>query len=498
MLGTRIDPLLVSLFAFAVFITVATISIIYFKKRLPHTKTSTSLLVSGFISIIIMIVIFALGAISLSKELSEHTAKFYKHPFTVSNAALRIEVEISEIRRHMLNFALSNNDVERKHFISEIDKHEAETQEYFDIILENFLGDKRTIEGARKTFSEWDSVRSNIFELSMKNPAQAVYSINQGEGSIHYWKVESQVEEMIAFANIKASEFLLNSQADQQKGTSVLSSGAVIIIILSLLIAYFVIYRVRQSEEALALAVNSAKNANRAKSDLLANMSHELRTPLNAIIGFSSTMREETFGPVGSDKNREYLNDINFSGQHLLELINDILDVSAIERGALELNESNVDLFKLAEVTVRIIQPRADHGKVKATSLLEPGAPMIYADERRVKQVLFNLISNAVKFTPEGGKIIVDSLLNDDGSLSIYVSDTGYGMNDDETAIALIKFGQVDSGLDRKHEGTGLGLPLTKGLMELHGGVLEIDSLEGYGTMVTATFPKERVIQNVS
>jgi len=240
-----------------------------------------------------------------------------------------------------------------------------------------------------------------------------------------------------------------------------------------------------------------AESASQAKTNLMANMSHELRTPLNAIIGFSSTMQEETFGPIGNEKYREYLDDINLSGQHLLELINDILDVSAIEQDFLELSEVNVDMPNVVEVSVRITQPRAEHGQIEVTSHLKPGTTLIYADERRVKQIILNLLSNAVKFTPEGGKVVIDSLLNEDGSFSVFVSDTGYGMSDEETTIAMTQFGQVDSGHDRKHEGTGLGLPLTKGLMELHGGTLEIDSLEGYGTMVTATFPKERVIQNV-
>ncbi|NQU57934.1 MAG: PAS-domain containing protein [Rhodospirillales bacterium] len=245
-------------------------------------------------------------------------------------------------------------------------------------------------------------------------------------------------------------------------------------------------------------AEEQANLANRIKSDLLANMSHELRTPLNAIIGFSESMKEETFGPVGSDKNREYLKDIHQSGQHLLELINDILDVSAIEADALELHEENVNISNIVKTSIRIIKPRADTGQITISSSIDPELPLIYVDERRAKQVLLNLLSNAVKFTPKDGQISLSAWTNDDGSLAVAIADNGIGMNEEEVNLALSSFGQVDSGLNRKYEGTGLGLPLTRGLMELHGGTLEIKSEPGSGTSVIVTFPKERVIRNVS
>lgn len=236
--------------------------------------------------------------------------------------------------------------------------------------------------------------------------------------------------------------------------------------------------------------------ASRAKSDLMANMSHELRTPLNAIIGFSQVLKEGTFGPLANEKQIEYIDDIHHSGSHLLELINDILDVSAIEAGALEIHEENINISQIIEASVRLIKPRAEDSKVSVLANIKDGLPIIRADERRVKQILLNLLSNSVKFTPEGGRVFVNAWLNEDGSLALSVSDTGIGMDQAEQKTALSMFGQVDSGLDRKQEGTGLGLPLTKGLIELHQGTLEIENKNGPGTLITVTFPKERIGQN--
>jgi PAS domain S-box-containing protein len=237
--------------------------------------------------------------------------------------------------------------------------------------------------------------------------------------------------------------------------------------------------------------------ANRAKSDLMANMSHELRTPLNAIIGFTGIMKEGTFGPIGNDTYRQYLDDIQHSGEHLLDLINDILDVSAIEAGALELQEENIDLIDVIDSSVRIIRPRADSGEISISVQNNLNIPAVFADERRVKQIFLNLLSNAVKFTPQKGEVSVNTWMNEDGSVSIAVSDTGIGMDDEELSKALSMFGQVDSGLNRMHEGSGLGLPLTNGLVELHGGTMAVKSKTGQGTIVTLTLPCERVVKTL-
>ncbi|PCI41118.1 MAG: hypothetical protein COB46_04835 [Rhodospirillaceae bacterium] len=236
-----------------------------------------------------------------------------------------------------------------------------------------------------------------------------------------------------------------------------------------------------------------AITANRTKSDLMANMSHELRTPLNAIIGFSAAIRSQVFGELGHAKYAEYIEDIHYSGQHLLDLINDILDVSAIEAGAINLQEELVSIYEVVETSIRLIRPKASQNAITISSLIDENTPRIFADERRLKQIFLNLLSNAVKFTPKRGDVITSSWLNEVGDLVISVADTGIGMDEAEIRTALSVFGQVDSGLDRQHEGSGLGLPLTVGLVETHGGRLDIKSDKGHGTQVLVTFPKDRL-----
>jgi two-component system cell cycle sensor histidine kinase PleC len=227
-------------------------------------------------------------------------------------------------------------------------------------------------------------------------------------------------------------------------------------------------------------------------------MSHELRTPLNAIIGFAEIIQMEMLGPVGTDRYLEYATDIGTSGHHLLNLINDLLDLSKIEAGKLELHESWVEIPATIETCLRLVKERALNHGVELTTEQIGTLPPIWADERAMKQILLNLLTNAVKFTPQGGRVTVRALMDEDQRLRLAVSDTGIGISEKDMPKVLEAFGQIDSAMNRKHAGTGLGLPLTRRLIELHGGEFAIESAIGKGTTVSARFPAQRTFAGLA
>ncbi|HJM49146.1 MAG TPA: PAS domain S-box protein [Alphaproteobacteria bacterium] len=250
----------------------------------------------------------------------------------------------------------------------------------------------------------------------------------------------------------------------------------------------------KQAETEVVAARERAEYADRAKSEFLANMSHELRTPLNAIMGFAQLIMAGNFGPLGDARYEEYTSNIYHSGEHLLLLINDILDLSKIEAGQTELYEVEVDPARTIEDCLRLVATDAEKAGLEIEADISPRPPTLRADERMVKQMLLNLLSNSVKFTQRGGRITVDSGLRADGALELSVSDTGIGIADEDMPRALATFGQVESSLNRRFDGTGLGLPLVRSLAELHNGGLDISSQPGVGTKVTIWFPKDRVM----
>lgn len=244
----------------------------------------------------------------------------------------------------------------------------------------------------------------------------------------------------------------------------------------------------------LEQARRDAEEASRAKSNFLATMSHELRTPLNAILGFADIMRQGLFGPIGNERYLDYLNGIVKSGEHLLSLINDVLDMSRIEAGRLELKESRLDIGLAIHQAIALVAVTAEGKGVKLGHAVPPGLPHLKADERLLRQILLNLLSNAVKFTPEGGQVEIAAAVLTDGDLAIRVRDTGVGMTDAQLKRIFEPFSQGDSLRARETGGSGLGLPITRRLVELHGGQIHISSRKSMGTLATLVFPATRIV----
>ena len=249
----------------------------------------------------------------------------------------------------------------------------------------------------------------------------------------------------------------------------------------------------QRSSVALHAAKAEAELASKAKSEFIANMSHELRTPLNAVIGFSEMLRSKAADDP--ERVKEYAGYINEAAEHLLALISSILDVSRIQAGKLQVDRSHIDPDPIVRSCLLITEAKArEKGIVVETSL--PSRPLsVYADPLRLKQVLINLMSNAVKFTPDNGRVTISAAPGPIGWMSIVITDTGVGMTPSEIETALRPFGQVDQGFNKKYEGTGLGLPISAALVGLHGGKLTVESEKGVGTRVTVLLPKSSSLQ---
>lgn len=253
-----------------------------------------------------------------------------------------------------------------------------------------------------------------------------------------------------------------------------------------------------QRAEELAAAQQRAQTANLAKSNFLASMSHELRTPLNAIIGFSELIARQNAGPDDNEKYREYAEDIRASGAHLLGVINDVLDVAKIEAGHTALNETLLSPCRLVERCIRMVEPRAGKANIHIATGCDENLPVVRGDETKIQQVLLNILSNAVKFTPAGGRVAIEARVNPSDGMTIAIADTGIGISAPDLERIMEPFVQVDSELSRKFDGTGLGLHIARSFMSLHGGSLQIESHVGIGTRVEIHFPAERLLKRAA
>ncbi len=250
----------------------------------------------------------------------------------------------------------------------------------------------------------------------------------------------------------------------------------------------------KRIERELRSAKRQAETANRTKSEFLAMMSHELRTPLNAVIGFAEVISGEFIGPMGNERYRRYAEDILVSGTHLLSLINDVLDLSKIEANKFELHEEDLDVAEICAEIQAIFKPNTISASLELRYQVPANLPRFRGDQRAFRQILINLLSNAVKFTPAGGSVSLKCEMDGQGRLVVTVADSGIGIAADDLATVFEPFKQVDSTLARKYEGTGLGLPLTKRLVEMHDGTMEIESQLGQGTIVRMFFASTRVV----
>ncbi|HEY1735642.1 MAG TPA: PAS domain-containing sensor histidine kinase, partial [Methylovirgula sp.] len=344
--------------------------------------------------------------------------------------------------------------------------------------------------------------------LAVNRSAEALFGYDQSEVVGHAFTMliapESQTKAQQYFEGLK-SDAVASLLNDGRQIIGQARQGGTIPIFLTLgrigtgsLLKYCALLRDmthwKKVEQELDAARRQAERASALKSDFLAKVSHEIRTPLNAILGFAEVIMEERFGPIGNERYRDYLKDIHTSGAHVMSLVNDLLDLSKIEAGRLDLDFVAVDPNQIITECVGLMQPQASSERVIMRLALAPQLPKILADERSLRQIILNLLSNAVKFNEPGGQVIIATAFSDEGNAVIRIRDTGIGMSEDDLETALEPFRQVAT--SRQTEGTGLGLPLTKALVEANRAFFSIKSKKNEGTLVEIAFPPARLLSH--
>jgi len=306
--------------------------------------------------------------------------------------------------------------------------------------------------------------------------------------------VSTGLQPLIAQARQKTVKILLDESYKIENFRK-----TIVVLLVALMVVALVVVgqfrRMRKTSKALRVAIDQTEKASQAKSEFLANMSHELRTPLNSIIGYSQMIEGEIAGPINEKKYKEYAGDILYSGQHLLMVINDILDLSKVEAGEIEIKAAPVRIQDVVEASVSFVKMMGRAKELELQVVLPEDLPMVDVDERLIRQVIINLLSNAIKFTPDKGRIIITGGINPEQEMWLSVEDTGIGIAPEDIGKVLEPFAQIRSTHQHAHAGTGLGLSLSKSLVELHGGTLTISSEVGVRTEVMITLPAKRVIK---
>ena len=373
------------------------------------------------------------------------------------------------------------------------------------LLVEDNPGDARL---TRELLAEVDSFE---FELEhVERMADAVAAIDRRKFDVVLLDLSLPdshgVEGIAALQRVAPTTpiVVLTGRSDDGVAIDVLQAGAEDYLIKGMGDGQLMVRAIRYSMERargrllLLDAKTMAEIANRTKTEFLANMSHELRTPLNAIMGFSELLKGQMLGPVGNPTYVEYARDIHQSAAHLLQIINDILDLSKVEAGKIELDEREINLHALVDSSLRLVAERAGEAGVTVVNEVPASLPKLYADERLLKQILINLLSNSIKFTEKGGSVRVQAVREQTGVLALAVADTGIGISAEDLPRVMEPFRQADAALSRKYEGTGLGLPLVKSFVELHRGVFELKSQLGVGTTATMRFPRDRMLDKDS